>query len=96
MNAHSAPFLVRERRPDWPRLLCEREAADYLSIGTTMLREKGPAPKSLGRRKLWDRRDLDRWADALDGQPLEGKDAIDEAAEVERRFIESRKDKPGR
>jgi hypothetical protein len=84
----------RKSRPDWPRLLCESEAAEYLSIGTTMLREKGPAPKRnaalLGSRVLWDRRDLDRWADALDGQPLDADDADAHARDVERQFLESR------
>lgn len=78
-------------RPDWPRLLSESDAAAYLSIGTTMLREHGPRPKSLGRRVLWDRRDLDRWVDALDGQPLDGSDAEAEARETERRWLERRK-----
>lgn len=71
-----------------PRLMREEEAARYLSIGTTMLRERGPAPKKIGRRALWDIRDLDRWADALDGQPLDEADESKEAAEVERRFLE--------
>jgi len=52
--------------PDWPRLLSEEQACAYVSIGKTLLREKGPKPKQIGRRVLYDRRDLDRWADALD------------------------------
>jgi hypothetical protein len=57
--------------PDWPRLMSVELAARYLSIGTTMLRERGPQPKHLGARVLYDRQDLDRWADALSGQELD-------------------------
>lgn len=89
MNAQTLD-LGRATQPDWPRLMRERDAAAYLSIGTTMLREHGPAPKRLGSRVLWDRVDLDRWADHLDGQPLDADEEQKEAAEVERRFLESR------
>lgn len=78
-------------RPDWPRLMSEADAAGYLSIGATTLRARGPAPRKIGSRSLWDRRDLDRWADALDGQPLPPADAEAQAKEVERRFLEGRK-----
>lgn len=57
--------------PNWPRLMHEPLAASYLSIGVTKLREDGPKPKRLGGRILYDRNDLDRWADALGGQPLD-------------------------
>lgn len=77
-------------RPDWPRLMAEADAAAYLSIGVTTLRELGPAPKPLGRRRLWDRLDLDRFADALGGQPLEGADAEAHGRQVERQFLEAR------
>lgn len=82
---------IRYVLPDWPRLMSEDQAAAYLSIGTTNLRENGPKPKRHGRRVLYDRRDLDRWADRLGDQPLEEGPANDEAAEVERRFLEQRK-----
>ena len=71
-----------------PRLMREEEAARYLSIGTTMLRERGPRPKHVGRRALWGIRDLDRWGGRLDGQPLDEADETKEAAEIERRFLE--------
>lgn len=63
-------------------------AAAYLSIGCTFLRERGPAPVRFGRRVLYDRKALDRWADALSGQPLSSEDEAAEAAEQERRFLE--------
>lgn len=77
--------------PDWPRLMSEEMAAAYLSIGTTTLREHGPEPKRQGRRVLYDKRDLDRWADRLDGQPLDAAREGEEADEVERRFLEQRR-----
>lgn len=86
MNAPARPSL-----PDWPRLMREDQAAAYLSIGATTLREKGPAPRELGRRRLWDRHDLDRWADRLGGQPLTVAEQRREAGEVERRFLEGRR-----
>lgn len=65
--------LTPDRLPDWPRLMAEPLAAAYLGIGASTLRERGPRPKKLGARTLYDRRDLDRWADALSGQPLDAE-----------------------
>lgn len=98
MTAHS-PFLDAgpradlppraARRPSWPRLMNERDAADYLSIGTTLLRDLLP-PKKIRGRSVWDIRDLDRFADALDGQPLDEAQAESHAKDVERAWLESR------
>lgn len=82
---------IRLDLPDWPRLMGEPMAAEYLSICVTTLRQKGPAPKRFGRRRLYDRRDLDRWADRLGGQPLDVREQQEEAREVERRFLENRR-----
>lgn len=75
----------------------ERMAADYLGIGTTQLRECGPAPRRdpirLGRRTLWDIQDLDRWADALAGQPLDDTQAGSHSRDVERNFLKRRRAK---
>jgi len=84
-------MMVDEIRPTparWGRLLTESAAAEYLAIGRTFLRDKGPKPKSIGRRVVYDIRDLDRWADRLNDQPLDTKEHQDEAAEVERRILE--------
>lgn len=62
---------IRAELPHWPRLMDCRLAANYVGISATFLREHGPEPKRLGKRVLYDIRDLDRWADALDGQPLD-------------------------
>lgn len=66
MNAPTAKIM-----PHWPRLMSRGMAAMYLGIGETKLIEDGPQPKRFGARVLYDIRDLDRWADALDGQPLD-------------------------
>jgi hypothetical protein len=75
--------------PGWPRLMNQRLAAAYLSIGTTLLRDLLP-PKKIRGRSVWDRRDLDRIADALEGQPLDGQDAQSHSRDVERRWFEKR------
>ena len=79
--------------PDWPRLMGIELAAAYVSLSETTLRAKGPTAKKYGKRVLYDRHDLDRWADRLDGQPLDEKDELEESAEVERRFMERRRGK---
>lgn len=76
MNAPARLSLDRRALPDWPRLMREEMAAAYLGISSSMLRERGPASKHIGRCAVWDRRDLDRWADVLgtsstDPQPLD-------------------------
>jgi hypothetical protein len=81
------------RMPGWPRLMTERMAADYLSIGKYMLRERGPKPVKSGARSLWDLRDLDRWADALAGRPLDESDTAAQSNDVERQFLEGRRKK---
>lgn len=74
-----------------PRLMGVEDAAYYVGISPTFLREKGPAPKNIGRRVVYDRLDLDRWADRLGGQPLDDGQDEAEAKDVERRFLESRR-----
>jgi hypothetical protein len=86
---------IRVNLPAWPRLMDEPLAARYLSIGTTTLRERGPSPKRFGRRVLYDRNDLDRWADRLGDQPLDEAAEGAESREVERRFFEKREKRRG-
>jgi hypothetical protein len=83
--------MNRPTLPDWPRLMGEDMAAAYVSLSATTLRERGPEPRRLGKRRLYDRNDLDRWADRLGGQPLIAVEQRQEAAEVERRFLEKRR-----
>ncbi|ALJ15326.1 MerR family transcriptional regulator [Sphingopyxis macrogoltabida] len=68
--------------PYWPRLMSVELAALYLGIGTTTLSQDGPVPKRKGRRILYDIQDLDRWADALDGQPLDEGQKKDEGTDM--------------
>jgi hypothetical protein len=82
--------MNRAALPDWPRLMGVDLASAYLGLSATTLRANGPAPKAYGKRRLYDRHDLDRWADRLGGQPLTAVEQRAEAREVERRFMEKR------
>ena len=84
-------MIERPDLPDWPRLMGVHLASAYLGLSATTLRDKGPAPKPFGKRRLYDRRDLDRWADRLGGQPLPVQEQCEEASEAERRFLEKRR-----
>lgn len=74
--------MERAFLPDWPRLMNVELAAAYLGIGASTLRETGPIPKRNGRRVLYDRKDLDRWADALGGQPLDADERDAEGGDI--------------
>lgn len=82
--------MQREALPDWPRLMAAPLAAAYIGLSETTLRAVGPRPREVGKRRLYDRIDLDRWADRLGGQPLTAVERVQEASEVERRFLEKR------
>jgi hypothetical protein len=71
--------------------MSEDQAAAYVSLSPNTLRANGPQAKRIGRRVLWDRHDLDRWADRIGGQPLDARAQQEEAGEVERRFMEQRR-----
>jgi hypothetical protein len=83
--------MTRGELPDWPRLMGVDLASAYLGLSATTLRDNGPTPKAYGKRRLYDRIDLDRWADRLGGQPLTVAEQGQEASEVERRFLEKRR-----
>jgi hypothetical protein len=52
------------------RGLSEQEAAEYCGVPPTTLARHGPSPtKITKRRKIYDRRVLDRWLDELAGLP---------------------------
>lgn len=97
MSAHPFDFGTKGRAtlPDWPRLMAVELAAAYLGIGRSTLEERGPKAKAVGRRRLYDRHDLDRWADVLDGQPLTDTQAEMESHEVERRWRDRRNPSKG-
>lgn len=83
MTAHARIAL-----PNWPRLMAADMAARYLGIGATTLRATGLEPKRYGARVLYDRHDLDRWADALSGEPLDDGERAAEAGGIARRIKE--------
>jgi hypothetical protein len=85
----------RAALPDWPRLMPIELAARYLSRSPTVLRERGPKPKRDGRSVLYDKKDLDRWADRLGDQPVSEPELPDAAADEERRFFERRRRRAG-
>lgn len=67
-----------------PRLLGAAEAAAYLGVSASTLRNLPIPRRVLGGRKLFDRLDLDRYASDLpyDGQPED----TDEVEECDRHF----------
>ena len=83
-----SPAPQRSTLPDWPRLMSIDLAAAYIGLGISTVREHGPKPKRWGSRVLYDRRDLDRWADALDGQPLDEGERAGEACDALKRIEE--------
>lgn len=48
-----------------PLLMPAPAAAHYLGVSETMLRALGLPRRVVGAKRLYDRRDLDRWADSL-------------------------------
>lgn len=91
MAAEDFPQPRRTILPEWPRLMSIEQAAAYIGLSPTTLRERGPEPKRVGSRVLYDRKDLDRWADRLGDQPLDAADEEKERQMVEREFLEARK-----
>ena len=81
--------------PYWPRLLSRVQAAAYMGMapGTFSARVK-VKPLSVGRRKLWDRLDLDTWVDALSGKPHLGAGRSDPEVEEYRRRARQNEDGP--
>ncbi|WP_419808352.1 hypothetical protein [Sphingomonas sp.] len=82
--------MNRDAVRPWPRLLSEGDAADYLSIGSTTLRGLGLKARRVGRRVLYDIRDLDRWVDRMDEQPIAAADHLRESIDEEERFFARR------
>jgi excisionase family DNA binding protein len=56
------------------RCLTKHEAADYLGIGVTMLESLGIPAVHFGRRRLYDRVDLDAWLDEYKRRGRAGKE----------------------
>lgn len=77
--------------PDWPRLMAEPVAAAYISLSPSTLRTLRLRTRRVGRRVLYDRRDLDTWVDGMSGQPLDERQQEEESARIERMFLEKRR-----
>ena len=67
-------FATRWRyvRPPEPRFFDQPTAAAYLGISERLFETQWrafnlPHPRKIGRRCVWDRKMLDRWADAISG-----------------------------
>lgn len=62
---------MTDRRPRpqvEPRLLSQQQAAAYCGVSVGMFKDRITiAPVALGRRRLYDREDLDRFIDSLKG-----------------------------
>lgn len=60
-----------------PGLLTEPGAAAFLGISPSKLRELGLPRRKLGRKRLYDRRDLEAYIDSLpyEGEEQEGDEA---------------------
>lgn len=54
-----------ERPPVTPRLMSEPRAAEHLSLSPATLRTLPIPRKVWGRRRFYERADLDAWADGL-------------------------------
>ena len=57
--------------PFTPALMGEGDAAFYIGVSASTLRSLAIPRRVLGKRRLYDRRDLDTFRDAL---PYEGED----------------------
>lgn len=81
----------RSALPDWPELMSVDMAAAYFSVSPNTFRSFGISAIERGRRVLYDRHDLDRYADRLSGQPLTASDRERVAVDIEREFFERRR-----
>lgn len=78
----------RLQLPDWPRLMSVGYAAAYLSVSQTTFRTLGITERRIGRRVLYDRKDIDLWVDHVGSDPAEDRPRTPK--EEERLFFASR------
>lgn len=91
------PIALAPSLPDWPRLMPIALAAAYCGISETTFREVRPAEARKVRGcRLYDRRELDAWADALGsrssggpGAPVAPEREESHKRELERRFLDA-------
>ena len=82
------PAAMQSRLPDWPRLMSLALASAYFGVCDRTFRSLGIAPRRIGRRVLWDRHDLDRFADGMAGSLPRSRDPAAGSRAMERRFFE--------
>jgi hypothetical protein len=66
-----------------PGLLTESGAAAYLGVSSSKLRELELPRRMLGRKRLYDRRDLENYIDSL---PYEGEDQNEDEGQCDAAF----------
>lgn len=86
------PVVARARLPDWPRLMPLALASAYFGVCASTFRRLDIEPRRIGRRVLWDRRDLDSYADQISDPPIVPSNGTPLISEVERRFLKRLKD----
>lgn len=69
-----------------PRLLASAKAAAYLGISETTLRTLGLPRRILGMRRLYDRHELDAFADRLEVEDSAADQLQKDQAECDRLF----------
>lgn len=69
-----------------PRLLSSARAAAYLGISETTLRTLGLPRRILGTRRLYDRYELDAFADGLEAEDSAADQLQKDQAECDRLF----------
>lgn len=79
------------RLPFWPRLMGAEMACQYLGVSAGTFRSLNIRCGNIGRRVVWDRVDLDRYADRISEQPMTETERAAETSEVERKFLERRR-----
>lgn len=52
------------------------EAAVYCGVSAGCLRTHGPKPLAIGKRRVWDVRDLDAWFSVLHGDTVPANDEM--------------------
>jgi predicted DNA-binding transcriptional regulator AlpA len=58
--------------PDWPRLMSLQTAAAYVEMSPNAFSQLPIKPRRVGSRVLYDKRDIDQWADDLSDTPRDG------------------------
>lgn len=70
-------------RGSWPKLLCQKRAADYLDMSPGFFKQVCDVPPLIiGGQKRWDRHHLDDWIDMLHDERSSSRTESDRIMEV--------------